>query len=84
MAQSTTDANQAALDEAYKLIGVETSHEGVDEVTRSDIRRKLEVFCFDCPIHYDDEVARALTAAPWNRATFYSQATTYLEGAPPV
>jgi quercetin dioxygenase-like cupin family protein len=27
-------------------------------------------------------VARALTAAPWARATFYSDATTYLEGLP--
>ena len=31
----------------------------VDEVTRSDIRRKLEVYCFDCPLHYDESVARA-------------------------
>ena len=29
-------------------------------------------------------VARALTAAPWDRATFYSKATTYLEGVPRV
>ena len=29
-------------------------------------------------------VARALTAAPWDRASFYSKATTYLEGVPPV
>ena len=29
-------------------------------------------------------VARALTAAPWNRASFYSTGTTYLEGVPPV
>ena len=28
--------------------------------------------------------ARALTAAPWSRATFYSDATTYLEGVPPL
>src|SRR5207248_3475232 len=28
-------------------------------------------------------VARALTAAPWDRASFYSKATTYLEGLPP-
>ena len=24
--------------------------------------------------------ARAITAAPWDRATFYADATTYLEG----
>jgi len=29
-------------------------------------------------------VARALTAAPWERATFFSKATTYLEGLPRV
>jgi quercetin dioxygenase-like cupin family protein len=29
-------------------------------------------------------VARALTAAPWDRASFHSRATTYLEGLPPV
>ena len=28
--------------------------------------------------------ARALTAAPWDRASFYSMATTYLEGVPPL
>ncbi len=26
--------------------------------------------------------ARALAAAPWNRATFFKEATTYLEGQP--
>ncbi len=30
-----------------------------------------------------DSIARALTAAPWNRATFYSNGTNYLEGVPP-
>jgi quercetin dioxygenase-like cupin family protein len=29
-------------------------------------------------------VARALTAAPWERASFYSQGTTYLEGVAPL
>ena len=28
--------------------------------------------------------ARALTAAPWDRASFYSKATTYIEGQPPI
>jgi quercetin dioxygenase-like cupin family protein len=27
--------------------------------------------------------AKALTAAPWDRATFFTAATTYLEGTPP-
>jgi quercetin dioxygenase-like cupin family protein len=29
-------------------------------------------------------MARALTAAPWDRASFHSAATTYLEGVPPL
>jgi 3-methylfumaryl-CoA hydratase len=37
----------------------ETSIAGADEVTLSDIRRKLEVYCFDCPLHYDETVAQA-------------------------
>lgn len=48
-----------SVDELQSWIGREHEFAGVDEVTRSDIRRKLEVFCFDCPLHYDDAVARA-------------------------
>jgi acyl dehydratase len=48
-----------SLDELQSWIGREHEFAGVDDVTRSDIRRKLEVYCFDCPLHYDDEVARA-------------------------
>ncbi len=47
------------LDELQAWIGREHGFAGVDEVTRSDIRRKLEVYCCDCPLYYDDEVARA-------------------------
>jgi acyl dehydratase len=32
--------------------------EGVDPVSVSDIRRRLEVLGWDCPLHYDDEFAR--------------------------
>jgi quercetin dioxygenase-like cupin family protein len=31
-----------------------------------------------------NSVARALTAASWDRASFYSKTTTYLEGVPPT
>ena len=48
-----------SLEETRKWLGRETTFEGVDEVTRNDIRRKLEVYCFDCPLHYDENVARA-------------------------
>jgi acyl dehydratase len=48
-----------SLEETRKWLGRETAYEGADEVTRNDIRRKLEVYCFDCPLHYDENVARA-------------------------
>ena len=54
------DKPQAAtLDELQAWIGREHHFAGVDEVSRNDIRRKLEVYCFDCPLHYDNAVARA-------------------------
>jgi len=54
-------SEQAALslDELEAWVGREHPFAGADEVARSDIRRKLEVYCFDCPLHYDDAVARA-------------------------
>lgn len=30
---------------------------GPDEVNRADIRRRLEVLAWDCPLHYDDDIA---------------------------
>jgi acyl dehydratase len=47
------------LAELETWLGRETVHEGVDEVTLNDIRHKLEVYCFDCPLHYDEQVAQA-------------------------
>jgi len=52
-------AQTATLDELQAWIGREHGFAGADAVTRNDIRRKLEVYCFDCPLHYDDAVARA-------------------------
>ena len=49
----------AALEELRSWIGREQYSIGVDEVSRNDIRRKLEVYCFDCPLYTDDDVARA-------------------------
>jgi hypothetical protein len=51
-------AQTATLDELQAWIGREHGFAGIDDVTRNDIRRKLEVYCFDCPLHYDDEIAR--------------------------
>ncbi|HEY3917246.1 MAG TPA: MaoC family dehydratase N-terminal domain-containing protein [Stellaceae bacterium] len=53
------DVPTATLDELQTWIGREHGFAGADDVTRNDIRRKLEVYCFDCPLHYDDAVARA-------------------------
>jgi 3-methylfumaryl-CoA hydratase len=53
------EVRTATLDELEQWIGREHTFVGVDAVSRSDIRRKLEVFCFDCPLHYDDGIARA-------------------------
>lgn len=53
------ETKTATLEELQGWIGREHGFAGVDEVTRSDIRRKLEVYCFDCPLHYDDAAARA-------------------------
>src|SRR5579862_1917790 len=52
-------AARASLADLEAWLGRETSFEGIDEVTRSDIRRKLEVYCFDCPLYTDSELARA-------------------------
>lgn len=48
-----------SLDETRSWIGREIAFAGVDEVSINDIRRKLEIYCFDCPLHYDEAVARA-------------------------
>jgi 3-methylfumaryl-CoA hydratase len=47
------------LDDLQAWIGREHPFAGADEVSRNDIRRKLEAFCFDCPLHYDAAVAQA-------------------------
>jgi acyl dehydratase len=31
---------------------------GPDEVNAADIRRRLEVLAWDCPLHYDEKIAR--------------------------
>ncbi len=56
---STTKSHAEILAELEGSLGQEIEFEGVDEVTQNDIRRKLEVYCFDCPLHYDPLVAQA-------------------------
>lgn len=54
-----TDAGALTAEDLRDFIGREHPFDGVDEVTRSDIRRKLEVYCFGCPLYDDDTAARA-------------------------
>jgi 3-methylfumaryl-CoA hydratase len=59
MSAHQDEPQTVSLDELRGLIGREHAFAGADEVSRNDIRRKLEVYCFDCPLHYADEVAHA-------------------------
>ena len=46
-------------EQAEAMIGeVVATFQGADPVSEADIRRKLEVIGFDCPLHYDEAVAR--------------------------
>jgi 3-methylfumaryl-CoA hydratase len=87
------EAQTAMLDDLQRFIGVEHGFTGVDDVSRNDIRRKLEVYCFDCPLYYDDAVARAhgyrgavapVTLTPlWAMPAYWNpgEATFYVPGA---
>lgn len=46
--------------DAEALVGKEIARSrGIDPVNLPDIRRRLEVLAWDCPLHYDDEAARS-------------------------
>ncbi|HZT06123.1 MAG TPA: MaoC family dehydratase N-terminal domain-containing protein [Chloroflexota bacterium] len=85
MTSSTTRAEQLAQLETW--LGRTTEYEGVDEVTLNDIRRKLEVYCFDCPLHYDAEVARAhgyrTVVAPVSMTGLWGVSPYWTPGEPP-
>ncbi len=77
-----------SLEETQKWLGRETTYEGVDEVTRNDIRRKIEVYCFDCPLHYDEDVARAhryrTIIAPAGMAPLWAMPAYWSPGEPSI
>jgi acyl dehydratase len=51
---------EGTWEQAEALVGATLAVlEGADPVSRADIRRKLEVLGWDCPLHRDAEVARA-------------------------
>ena len=75
------------LAELATYLGRETEHDGVDEVTLNDIRHKLEVYCFDCPLHTDAQVAQAhgyrTVVAPVAMTGFWAVPPYWTPGEPP-
>jgi len=53
------DLRPGTWEEAQSWVGRELGRSvGADDVTLGDIRRRLEVLAWDCPLHYDETVAR--------------------------
>jgi len=53
------DLRPGTWEEAQSWVGRELGrYVGADDVTLGDIRRRLEVLAWDCPLHYDEAVAR--------------------------
>lgn len=51
--------NPGTWEEAEACVGQELAQvTGGDDVTVADIRRRLEVLAWDCPLHYDEKVAQ--------------------------
>jgi acyl dehydratase len=75
------------LAELETWLGRESEYDGVDEVTLNDIRRKLEVYCFDCPLHYDAQVAQAhgyrTVVAPVAMTSLWGVSPYWTPGEPP-
>jgi len=83
------DTNKAAaFEELTQWIDRESTYDGVDEVCRNDIRRKLEVYCFDCPIYTDDSVAREhgyrMATAPNAMIPLWALPAYWSPGDPPI
>lgn len=62
--------------------------QGADDIERSVIRRYLEPLEFDCPLHYDDDVARAhgysSIIAPYSGLATWVSIGVWLPGDEPV
>jgi N-terminal half of MaoC dehydratase len=61
--RTTSELNLAfgTWEDAEALVGAQLSqYVGVDPVNAADIRRRLEVLEWDCPLHYDHDLAREL------------------------
>jgi hypothetical protein len=83
---------QAEWDPMIAAVGTDFAREstraGADSVERGSIRRYLEPLEFDCPLHYDDDVARAhgyeATIAPYSSLFSFTAAPLWAPGGAPV
>lgn len=86
--QASKEDRSEALEELRSWIGREQHNVGVDEVSRNDIRRKLEVYCFDCPLYTDDDIARAhgyrMAVAPSAMIPLWTMPAYWRPGDPPL
>src|SRR5205809_490257 len=58
MSSIAWELREGSWEDTYALVGSELDrYEGADEVNKYDIRRRLEVLAWDCPLHYDEETA---------------------------
>jgi acyl dehydratase len=84
--QGFDPARGVSLEETSKWLGRELPTHGVDEVSRNDIRRKLEVYCFACPLYFDDQVAQAhgyrATPAPVVMTGLWNMPAHWVPGQP--
>jgi acyl dehydratase len=76
-------------DEAEAMVGdVIGRLEPADRVSVPDIRRKLEVVALDCPIHYDEDAARAqgyrTIVSPVSMARVWAMPAYWRPGDPPT
>ena len=79
-AAQLVDLREGTWEDAESWVGRELAHyEGADEVTVGGIRRRLEVLAWDCPLHYDEAVARK-----YDYRTVVSPATMLMTWAMPA
>ena len=85
MSATRDPADQLA--ELAQWLDRETAWDGVDEVTLNDIRHKLEVYCFDCPLHWDEAIAREhgyrTVVAPVSMTSLWAVSPYWTPGEPP-
>ena len=76
-------------EQADALIGTTIARwTGADAVSEGDIRRKLEVIGFDCPLHYDADCARDHdydgVVAPVSMSRVWAMPAYWSPGQPPL